>query len=83
MRFQLTKCVKLKINVLVEIHSQKAKQCQTEPTPKNRLKKNFQTARLCQTEKIYQAARTKITKKPSKRKTLKNRTELSKLKNCR
>jgi len=30
--FRVANCVKLKMNVLVEIHSQKAKRCQTEPT---------------------------------------------------
>jgi len=32
MRFQLAVWVKLKMNVLAEIHSQKAKMCQPEPT---------------------------------------------------
>ena len=44
--------------------------------------KIFQKARLSQTEKISQAARTQNTKNQSKRETLKNLSELSKLKNC-
>jgi hypothetical protein len=82
MRFQLATCVKLKMNVLAEIISIKTRKLVNPNRPKNKFLKPFQTARPFQTEKIYQVARTKISKNLSKRETLKNQPELSKLKNC-
>ena len=75
-------CVKLKMNVLVEIGSLKKRKLVKPNRPKNQFLKSCQTARLCQTVKISQAARTQISKNLSKRETLKNQPELSKLKNC-
>ena len=55
--FPVTVCVKLKMNVLVENHSQKRNGVKPN-RPKNQFLKTFQTAQSCRTPKISQAART-------------------------
>jgi len=61
MCFQLASCVKLKMNVLVEIPLKKRNGVKPN-RPKNKLLKTFQTALLCRTPKISQAGKRSIFK---------------------
>ena len=67
--FPTSLCVKSKMKVLAEIISQKVKNCQAE-RPKNHFFLNLSNCLVCQTEKISQAARTKISKNLSNNETV-------------